>query len=368
MWFLVLICAVLVIVVLVHETQQGRFQNPGRSQREWAEELLPADSYRITRNKYRVERIELTREVTVQGVPCRADSEIQLGRHGRLQRARLARDVTVSGLRLSGDTEVAFDHTEGHFVRGTLRSSTVIGGIPCAPGPITITGRRRRQVLSATLGWDADVAGVPCRGGTKVRLHEGIFRERVVWPTLIACTPRVELTRWGLRCAADHLVDFERRSGTLAADHVGDGIRLPKGSRFGFDLDWDDIWVQLSQSIELWGFRIPAGGTVFPPRRVLFPRRRTGPIRWLFRSWEGRLQVAAYASEPWKVGGLDVATFDRVIISPDGLARLRLPTDRVANGVRYPRGSRVAIDVDGRIHWWEAGPPPHREPEAGPYR
>jgi hypothetical protein len=334
-----------------------------RSSSEWAELRLPTGSYELVEGDHGITNVVLRRAVTVFGCPCAADSEIAFTPHGRVRRADLDRDTMVDGIPLRGGTRVAFDPMTSVLRSGTLSRSTVIGTIPCAAAPIAVFGGRRRlRVARATLSRDTTIEGVACRGETEV-----VFDEGIVAPRLRSFTPRVTHSCWHLRCAAEHPIDRLERSGTLADDHVYDGVTFPAGSRFAHDIDWGQLEVTATIPVEVTGHTLPSGTTICPAHDLVAPVSRW---RRLGRRWWSSEQplVRARRNETWWLGGAHIERGWCVRIGRDGLATIRLASDHLASGVRYPAGSIITVDPHGRVRRWEAGPRPHREPSRGPYR
>ena len=343
--------ALLIGVALAQRTSHGVQR---RSPAQWAAAILPPDGYELRHNDHGVCVITLTRARDVQGVPC-APGRIAFDHRGRLAACALSRDHDHLGLPLRGGTQARFDGRELRL--GTLREATVVGGVPCAAGPMA---RRWDGTLEAQLARDVVLRSIPCRGGTGIRV-----RLTPLGPRPLVYTPTIPLRRWGMRCAADHEIDELDKSATLHDDHVYDGLTLPGGSRFGHDIDWDDLWVTLSRPITVAGHRLPMGARLCPAHEVIHPAHR----RWWRGSAVEEHLTSVQLHETWSLGGVLVAPHTLVRILRSGWAVIRLEDELMIGGLRYPAGSTLTVDASGHVKRWHAGHGDDDAPiAASPYR
>jgi len=161
---------------------------------------------------------------------------------------------------------------------------------------------------------------------------------------------------WGFRCAAKRPVDIERRSATLADDHVFDAILLPAGSRFSHDRGQlpGGLAITLSRSVSFDDHRLPAGAKVEVSRELVQP---IGPLaRWLSPPRPTDVVLRVKRDTPWTIVDLRISADTEVDLLQDGGVRFRADRDLVIHGVLYPGGSEVELTPNGYVRRWKAGP------------
>jgi hypothetical protein len=269
----------------------------------------------------------LARAESFDGVPCAAAQRVEFYGDGTLQRATLAEEHDFGDIRCAADREFEL-FAKGAFCRGTLARPIERDGIEWEEGSELVcdpTG----EVLRGTPRDDREIGGVPCRGGSPVRLVP--HRERVMEASL---SRDVELGGWP--CAEDTEIAFGLE-GEVRRFTPSEPVRVRRmvarpGEPVELDVYGQPRQIVLDRDKRIYGQRLPAGTRA---------------------SFESDLRAAHF--EPG--GELDwsvrLGPGDEVELSNWGGARVELGEARGFRDVELTAGAEIWFRRDGTVQYLE---------------